>query len=183
MLFFITTIKDDEIRSQLEEIYLLYNKELWHIANVILNDMHEAEDVVQTAYEKFYNYLSKNIDMKCNKTKGLIVIIVRNIAINLFNQRKRRTNVDITELEDILYDGDDSDPEISVLRLDKSEWIARQLAKIKHEYADILSLKYEYGYSDKEIADLCGINEGNVRIRILRAKKAVNAIIEGDIYE
>jgi RNA polymerase sigma-70 factor, ECF subfamily len=183
MLMFITTVKNEEIRTQLEEIFLLYNKDLWHIANEILNDMHEAEDVVQTAYEKFYNYLDRNIDIKCNKTMGLIVIIVRSIAINLFNQRKRRTTVDISELEDVLHDGENTDPVINVLRVDKRLWIARQLAKIKPEYADVLSLKYEYGYSDKDIAELCGINEGNVRARLARAKKAIYGIVEGETYE
>ena len=182
MLPFLTTVDNDLIRSQLEEIYHLYNKDLLYIANEILKDPHEAEDVVQTAYIKIFYYLEKNIDIKCNKTRGLIVIIVRSIAINLYHQKKRRATTDIDELEGMLKDEYFVDPEINVLRLDKSEWVARQLDKIKQEYADILTLKYEYDCSDRKIADLCCISEGNVRARLARAKKALYGVIEGDIY-
>ncbi len=71
-------------------LYLLYNKELVHVAKKILNDYQEAEDIVQTAFIKVADYLDEDIDVKCKKTKGLIVIIVRNLSINLNNKRKRR---------------------------------------------------------------------------------------------
>jgi RNA polymerase sigma-70 factor, ECF subfamily len=183
MLTFLTVIDCEEIRNQLEEIYYLYGKDLWYISNDILNDEHEAEDIVQTALIKITGYLDKNIDVKEGKTKGLIAIIVRNLSINLYNQRKRRPTVDIDELEEILEEQEDQNPEPKAIRLDKKKWIAGELAKIKPEYADILALKYEYEYSDKEISDICSLDEGNVRVRLCRAKKALQNIMGGDFFE
>lgn len=77
-------IENEKIRSGLEGIYNLYSKHLWYIANDILRDEYEAEDVVQTAFIKVSEYLDENTDIRCNKTRGLIVIIVRNIAINIY---------------------------------------------------------------------------------------------------
>jgi len=180
MLLFFAVIENDIIRNKLEEIYLLYNKDLWFVANSILNDEHEAEDVVQTAFIRISEYLDENFDVRCNKTRGLIVIIVRRIAINIYNQRKRRSAADIKGLIGSMEDPDHINPEHEVIRLEQSTLIARRMEQLKPEYADILTLKYLYGYSNVEIADICGISEGNVRVTLFRARESLNKILRGD---
>jgi RNA polymerase sigma-70 factor, ECF subfamily len=183
MLIFLNNIDCEEIRNQLEELYCLYKKDLWFIANDILDDVYEAEDVVQTAFIKVSGYLKKDGDIKGGKTRCLIVIIVRNLSFNVYNQRKRRPTVNIEELEDVLESLDDQNPEPRMIRLQDSDRIAGQLARIKPEYADILSLKYEYEYSNKEIANMFDIDEINVRVRLNRAKKALQNMFGGDLCE
>ena len=183
MLTFLCALENEKIRSHLEQAYYLYHKELIHKANDILKDKHEAEDIVQSAFIKFSSYIDENIDIKGNKTRVFIVIIVRGLAINLYNQRKRRTNINFDELKDVIESKEDTMPEFCVLRLDKSTWIAEELAKLKVEYADILTLKYVYGYTNKEIAGICDITEGNVRTRLNRARKALHNIIGVGGYE
>lgn len=100
MIIFLSVIEDDHLRSLLEEVYLLYKKELLYVANDILHDYHEAEDVVQTAIIKFSDYLEKNMSPKCHKTEALIVIIVRNLSINTYNQRKNRKTATVEVLND-----------------------------------------------------------------------------------
>ena len=179
MLLFLNVIKDEMLRSQLEEVYHIYKKELLYIADDILNDYHEAEDVVQTAFIKFADYLDEEKDLKCHKTKALIVIIVRNLSINIYNQRKNSSTANIDELEAIIQDERNISPEVNVLRLDQSREMAISLSKINSSYADILALKYTYEYSNSEIASLLSISEANVRKRLSRAKKALKNIIEG----
>lgn len=181
MLLFLSVIENEVIRTHLEDIYYLYKKELWYVAKGILHDEYEAEDVVQTALIKVSEYIDEDMDVKCNKTKGLMVIIVRNLSINIYNQRKRRATINIDGLEEVLADESNEAPETYVLRLDQSKWIADQLSQVKREYADIMTLKYVYEYSNKEISEMLSISEGNVRIRITRAKKALQKIIGGEI--
>ncbi len=85
--------------------------------------------------------------------------------------------------ENAICDDEAVNPELHVLRLDQKEWISRKLAEIKEEYADMLSLKYYYGYSNNEIAGILSISEGNVRIRLMRARKALHEIIGGKADE
>jgi len=183
MLTFLMIIEDEVTRSKLEEIYLLHKKKLFYIARDILHDDYEAEDVVQEALIKISKYIDEDMDPKCNKTIGLIVIIVRRIAINIYNQRQRRKTVDIDGYENVMCDEEILNPELHVLRLDQKEWMAKKLAKIKQEYADLLSLKYYFGYSNSEIADMLSISDGNVRIRLMRARKALHEIIGGEVDE
>ncbi len=182
MIAFLMVIEDEITRNKLEDIYRLHRKKLWYIANDILHDEYEAEDAVQEALIKVSEYIDKNFDVNCNKTVGLVVIIVRRISINIYNQRKRRKTEDFGHFENMV-DDDVWNPEVYVLRLDEMEWIADKLASMKKEYADILTLKYFYEYSNKDIADILSTSEGNVRIRLMRARNALHAIIGDDYYE
>ena len=182
MIAFLMAIEDEITRSKLENIYRLHRKKLWYIANDILHDEYEAEDAVQEALIKVSEYIDENSDVKCNKTVGLIVIIVRRLSINIYNKRKRIKNVEFDRFEALVED-DGWSPEIHVLRLDEKEWIAEKLAKIKKEYADILTLKYYYEYPNSDIADMLSTSEGNVRIRLMRARNALHTIIGDDYYE
>jgi len=184
MILFLNAIEDEHLRSLLEEVYLLYRKDLLYIANGILHDYHEAEDVVQTAIIKFSDYLDKNMSPKCHKTKALIVIIVRNTSINIYNQRKNRKTAKVEALNEQAQQDQSMMPEISVLRLDQSGEMAKRLSEINTSYADILTLKYTYEYLDMEIADMLSINEANVRKRLSRARMALKDLLEGDVsYE
>jgi len=88
MIAFLMTIEDEETRSILEEKYKLHKKKMYYTARGIIHDDYEAEDAVQEALIKVSKYIDKNMDPKCNKTLGLIVIIVRSISINIYNKRK-----------------------------------------------------------------------------------------------
>jgi RNA polymerase sigma-70 factor (ECF subfamily) len=123
------------------------------------------------------------MDPKCNKTLGLIVIIVRSISINIYNKRKRRKTIDIDGYENVIHDDTIGNPQLNIIRLDDKEYITKKLSQIKKEYADILTLKYYYGYSNREIADLLSIKEGNVRVRLMRAKNALHEIIGDESHE
>ncbi len=183
MFVFLMSVDDEVLRTQLEEIYYLYRKELWYVAYDILNDEYEAEDVVQTALLKMARYLEKKVDVKCNKIKALIVIIVRNIAINIYRQRKTYRTVDFDSLAFDLSSDDEAIPEIHVLRLDQIHYVSKKLNEIKPEYADILTLRYEYEYTNEEISKMLDIEEGNARVRLMRARRALHDVMEGDLNE
>jgi hypothetical protein len=63
-------------KGNLEEMFFLYYKDMLYTANDILNDIHAAEDVVQEAFIKTFNYFNKNVDKKCHETRGFIVIFI-----------------------------------------------------------------------------------------------------------
>lgn len=176
MIPFLLVIQDEDLRNRLEEIYIKYKKDVYWVAKNILKDAHESEDVVQEAIIKISAVIEKNMDLECNKIKGLFVIIVRNLSINIYNSRKRTSNIAYNE--DLEYITDDFSIEEEIIRLDEAKFIADALAKVNPTYADILTLKYYHEYSDSEISKLLNIKEGNVRARLMRARRAVKDIIE-----
>lgn len=180
MLMLLMNIEDEQARNKVEEIYRQYRKLLYYTAYSVLKDYHEAEDVVQSAIIKICEHLDKINDIQCNKTKGFLVIIVRNLAINLYNQKKRRADVDMDKIDTLIKSEGDWNPEQYMIKLENAEWVARKLAQINPEYADALVLRYTYQFSIDEIALLLNMTENNVRVKLHRARKALYDLMKGD---
>jgi len=168
-------------RNKIEEIYTMYRKLLFYTAYSVLKDYHEAEDAVHTAIIKICDYLEKIDDIRCNKTKAFLVIIVRNIAINMYNRKRRISDLHMDRLAD--YEDNTINPEEYMLKIENADWVARKLTSINPEYADVLVLRYTYQFSMEEIAYLLNTTEGNVRVKLHRARKALHEIMKGEYYE
>lgn len=67
-----------------------------------------------------------------------------------------------------------------VIRIGDDKWLAEKLSELKSEYAEVLTFRYYYGFSDIEIADLLSISYENVRTRLSRAKAALRKLLEED---
>lgn len=179
-MLFLSVIENDIVKAHLEELYLMYAKELVYTSYRIIHDYHEAEDIVQTAFIKVSTYIGENTDVKCNKIRGLLVIIVRRLSYNVYNKRKKQNNISIDLMEDTICDDKILSPETNILRLDDRKKIADMLDSINKNYMDILTLKYVYDFSDGVIAKLLDTTEGNVRTKLSRARKACLKIMGGE---
>ncbi|NLZ54121.1 MAG: RNA polymerase sigma factor [Thermoanaerobacteraceae bacterium] len=141
MMLLFTTIENDYSRDKLELLYCKYHKFVYHIAYSILKDCHLAQDVVQSVFIKLIDNIDKIDKIDCNKTKAFIVIISRNLSINLYRKRNKHNVVELENLEEVLPDSSQSidDKIISDEVLDRISW---NIKKLNEPYADILTLKY-----------------------------------------
>jgi len=176
MFAFLLMIEDEKKRDKLEVLYITYRKELYYVAYRILQDHHDAEDVIQNAFLKISKYLEKIGEIRCKKTRGYLVIIVRNLSYDRYNEKKKAVPVDFL---DETADEVESDVSLEdhVLNLERGKELAYALARIKSGYADVLTLKYYYEYSISEIADLINLSNDIVSVRLTRAKAALRKIL------
>lgn len=182
MILFLMAIEDVESRDLLEKIYRAYHKEMFYIANDILKNSHDASDVVQTSIIKLIPYIEKIDNVKCNKTKYLIVTIVKNTAIDLYRKKCNSSLLELEVAEDIPDSISESMEEV-VIRLSDAKMIAEKLAQLSPEYADVLTLKYYFEFEDKEIAEILKTSHVNVRVRLSRAKTSLrNLMRDGESY-
>lgn len=179
MLLFLMAIENAESRDLLEKIYREYHKEMYYIGYDILKNSHDASDVVQTSIIKLIPYIEKIKEVKCNKTKYLIVTIVKNTAIDLYRKKNNHPVLDLEAAEDI-PDSISESMEDVVIRLDDAKMLAEKLTKLSPEYTDILTLKYYFEFEDKEVAEILKISHANVRVRLGRAKTKLRNLIRGD---
>ncbi len=181
MFTFLLMIENTENRNKLEQLYIKYHKYMFFIANGILKNSYEAQDVIQTAIIKMVHYLDKIDEIECNKTKHLIVTITKSTAIDIL---RRKSKIEYLS-PDVFEDYMDVSPnaEDLVIRLSETKELLEKLSEIKEEYADILTLKYYQDLSDKEIADVLCISHENVRTRLSRAKTALKKIMVTDTAE
>lgn len=163
LIFYMSLIDSDESKDKFESLYLKYKKHMKHIAMKILGDEHLAEDAVHNAFVKIISNLEKFNKIDCQETRNLIVIIIRSASIDMYRKRKREfENTDILQ-NDISVETDFSMIEVAD--------ILNEIDVLPDIYKDILLLKVEYGYKDKEIAKLLGIKVDTVSKRLERARK------------
>ena len=111
MIVYLQMIDTPEDRSKFEQIYLEYRGLMFHVANEILHNEQDAEDTVHQAFVNVAKNMEKIGEPKCPKTKGYVVTIVENKAIDLYRRHKRHQ---ILELNDtvqgiqVIYEGENT---------------------------------------------------------------------------
>lgn len=143
-----------------------------YIANGILGDQTDSEDVVHQSFLKLIKVLHKIEEPKCHKTRALIVTIVERTAIDLYRRRQRSRIVPFDEETVSVSVASGSDDAAS--RLD----LAAAMAALPARYRQVLLLRYDDGFSCGEIAGLLTMTEPNVRKTIQRAKEKLAELLE-----
>lgn len=172
MLIYLAMLELKEDKVKFEKIYEKYRQIMFYVANKILKDDHLAEDAVHNAFLRIIKNIDKIDEIDSPRTKAFIVIIVERIAIDFYRKRKRENVSDIEEE----YKNRNINFSIEDKVCESNLTIA--LAKLNKSYFQVLSLKFQYGFSNKEIANVLNLGEENVYKRIQRARKKLKEILE-----
>lgn len=162
----LSMVDSPEDKRKIEQLYEEYHRYMYAVAYHILHHHEDAEDAVLASWEKMIRHLDKIKEIVCKETKSFIVIIVERTAIDLYRKNKRRGKREtlLDEVETLpFYATKDS----GIEEIEVSLWL-RNLPK---KYSEPAILYYVNGFSQKEIADLMGIKENAVTMRLHRARK------------
>lgn len=154
-----------EEKDKFERLYLKYRDLMFYIANKILQNEQDAEDAVHAAFLSIAENMEKVSTPDCPKTKGYIVTITENKAIDLYRKKKRHPKALLLEETaglEVSYEG--------------SRAIAHCFARLSSRDRDILMLRYRYGYTAREIAKMLNLSEANANKRIQRAKERLEKL-------
>lgn len=178
MIYFV--FENPEEENKFYYLYEKYHKLLYKTAYDILRNQHDAEDALQIALEKIYHYFYKISDEIEKKCLGYMIVIIRNVSIDIFNQRKKVIVLEEREFEFNRFSGR-TDEIVSSEKFG----LENAIKKLDGKYRDVLLLKYVYGYSLKEIADMLNITETNVSTRLNRGKAYIKEYLrrEEGLYE
>lgn len=161
-MMYLAMIETPEDRDKFERIYLKYSKLMFHVANRILNNPHDAEDAVQQAFVSIIRNLNNFSEVDCHKTRSCVVLITERKAIDMIRTSHRDKLLPLNE-------------EINGMEipLPGDMGIADAMARLPGRYREVLLLKFDNGYSNKELAAMLGVSEAGVRQLISRARKAL----------
>ena len=165
MLIYLQMIDSPEEKSKFEKLYLLYRDTMYTVAVGILKNHHDAEDAVHYAFVKIAENISKIGEVDCPKTKGYIVTIVENRAIDIYRRKKAHPMVFYNE-----------ETVGSVVEYDGDNLLAGCILKLPPRQRHVILLKYQHGYELKEIAKMLGITYTNALAIEQRAKKKLMAL-------
>lgn len=143
------------------------------IAYRICGNMQDAEDVVQESYVKAYRNLhSFRSD---SKFSTWLYRIVYNTAITHTKAQMWIRNKE-AGIEDASHLADNT-PEIQMDDIEQQEIVADIMQKMPAGDALLLTLYYLEENSVKEIAQIVGLNESNVKVKLFRARKTFKELL------
>ena len=172
LLFFLMLIDSEADKSKFEIIYTEYRALMFWVADRVLDDTRDAEDVVQQSFIKLIGILDKITEPKCPQTRALVVTITERTAIDL-RRAKRRHGVVSLDDETVLV------PARSALdSLPERSAVAEAIALLPTRSRELLLLKYDGGWSNREIAEMLNMSEENVKKSLQRAKAKLAEALE-----
>ena len=182
--FYLQLLETEEELQKFTQLYETYRKLMHWTAEKILHDEHLAEDAVHEAFLRIIQNFHQIREIPCPKTRSFVVIIVRNVALNMQKKRKREEKETFREIlpeertgyredalrhaiDEIAYGFDETIDEIY-----RNEIMAAVLS-MPDVSKEILLLYGYVGYSVRDIAKYLKITEATAYKRLHRARNAL----------
>lgn len=161
-----------DFRRIYNETMILLFKVSWRI----VNDEDAAEDIV---HDSFIKASEKNMSFPTmNDAKFWLIRVVKNASLNYALRKKREK----TAYQKVFYEDrrQQTSGETDLLRQETKKIALSALEKLPKTLKEVIILR-EYGdLNYKEIGKVLGITEGNVKIRMFRAREQLEKLIGGD---
>ena len=133
-----------------------------------------SEEVVQEAFIKYYE--RRDVLPKDEGLKFWLIRVVRNLALNYEKRKGReRRAVERHYHEPKLDLGHEG--ERSVERKETIQEVQHALLQLPYNLRIVLILKEYAGFAYAEIGKMLGITEGNVKVRVFRARNQLAQLL------
>jgi RNA polymerase sigma-70 factor (ECF subfamily) len=156
-----------------------YQNMIYTLAYRLLNDRHNAEELAQDTFMKAFNNLSQF--KRESKFSSWLYTICYRTGLNRI--KKTKTGLRSEELQDfhynINYDGDDSLQLMT--KKERHTNVNNSLSILSPEDKYIIQLFYYEEMSIKEIVDIVGLTETNIKSRLFRSRKALYQVLKDKV--
>ena len=169
MFVYLMMMDSQEDQSKFEKIYLTYKGLMYHVAYKILNNEHDAEDVVHSAFVNIVENIQKIDVPVCQKTQNYVVTIVENRAIDILRGRKRHQEI---PLDAIAYG--------IPVHTENEDTLSELILKLPAKQRQVIWLKYYHGYSLREIAHMLNMTLAAATKADQRARKKLETLYENE---
>ena len=167
----------------IQELDIKYGKVCHKLSYNILNNKQDAEECVNDAYLGAWNAIPPT---RPNPLLSYIVKIVRNISLKIYWRKEaaKRSSHYTIALEEI-------EACIAAPNTVEAEIEARELARIIESFLDTLTVenrvifmrRYWFSDSYKDIAELVGLSEKNISVRLTRIREKMKQyLIEREVF-
>ena len=172
--FYLTLLDSAEEKSKFEQLYITYLQDIFKISYSILKYNYEAEDAVHEAFLIVIKKFDKISEVNCPQTHAYLIIIVKNLALKIYNKRKKAKTEDIENIDIV----DETDVEEAVIDEMTIEQVEEILMKLPENYYHILYLEQYMGFSIDDISESLDITYENAKKRLQRAKNKFKQMVK-----
>ncbi|WP_138433275.1 RNA polymerase sigma factor [Winogradskyella algicola] len=137
----------------------------------------DAEDITIQTFSKAFDKIDTYDDNY--KFKTWLITISKNIHIDLVRKQKKTIQNTSKDNEDNYLEiiDDSPSPEDKIITEQNLAKLLRDIKKLKPHYQEVINLRYFQELSYKEISEELKEPINNVKVKLLRAKKLLAAII------
>ncbi|CAN5479051.1 RNA polymerase sigma factor [soil metagenome] len=150
-----------------------YNQRLFRISRSYINDDDEVQDILQESYIKAYENLAAFKNRSAFST--WLTRIVINETLARINKRKKYNYINLNDQEDkglISYlPADDMNPEEEASNNELKEALENVIDNLPPKYRTVFVMREIEKMSISETSESLRITEGNVKVRLNRAKE------------
>jgi len=148
---------------------------LYKVACRITNSGEAAEDLCQEAFFRLHekNMVFPNLE----EAKYWLIRVVKNSALNYAKRKQRERKAYQRAFKENTRQEETG--EVRLLKKETKEEILEALEKLPYNLRIVLKLKEYEEMNYKEIGRELGINEGNVKVRVFRARERLTALLRG----
>jgi RNA polymerase sigma-70 factor (ECF subfamily) len=159
------------------KLYDEYVKRVYRFVYFKVKTTEDAEDVTAEIFLKTWNYIRAQ-KKDVGSFSGLMYRIARTTIIDWYRKQARLPETITTDQEDQEIDGSDKGSWVNKITdtLDHQR-LLQALDKLKHDYQEIVVLRYIEDFSLKEIAEITGKSALSVRVTLHRALKKLEEFL------
>jgi RNA polymerase sigma-70 factor (ECF subfamily) len=153
-----------------------YQTKVFSIIYGVLRHPNDAEDIAQQVFTKAY-FSIRNFDFRSSLLTWLYKITVNECYDYLRKQKVRKLTYESDMSEDDVRRIENTEDAVRgpLERQDRQvverDYVVKLLAKLSEEERTLLMMKEIEGYSVEELAQIQGMNENTVKVKLFRARQ------------
>lgn len=157
----------DQTRARFERFIIPHLDAAYNLARWLLGKDHDAEDAVQEAYLRAFQFFQS---FQGTDGRAWLLTIVRNTCYTWLEKNRGRTPVLV--FDEAIHSGalPTPGPESLLMQKEDRQSIRQALERLSTEYREVIVLRELEGLSYQEIATLAAIPLGTVMSRLARAR-------------
>lgn len=167
--------------GELEAIFQRFHGKVFAAAYRVTGSAQDAEDVLQTIFLRLLKNQAK-LDLDPNPSAYLHRAAV-NASLDLMRARSRKRSISLDELVIAPADESPDDPEQRQRDREVRRGLRQAILGLSGKAAEIFTLRFLEGASNKEIADMLDMTQTAVGVALHRARNQVKKEIRSFVGE
>ena len=167
----ISAIEDQSDREFMEQLFLSYQRLIYHTIIQIVHDAWVTEDLLQSTIVSLIDNLETIRRLPERKLVNYIVSTAKNKAISQLRQNNRNHEFHFEDTPNLPDPTEDNIPELFVLRQETFGALATVWEQLDERSQYLLRGRYILGKSYDELSRELGIQPQSVRMAVTRAKR------------
>lgn len=156
--------------SAFKEKYIPYHQKMFRVAYRLVEDVCDAEDLVQETYIKMWN--KRDDLLLVDNPESYCITMLRNLCLDFIRSKARHPS----QSSDDLQIADKIEVISELEQKDEINYVETLLKQLPEQQQQVLKLRHFDDFSSEEIEQIMGLTSVNVRVLLSRARKKIKEL-------